>query len=209
MQSIIEKFPNLTTSQLEQIKALEALYRDLNSKVNVISRKDIDNLYEHHVLHSMFIRFILEFKYGAEILDLGTGGGFPGIPLAILYPDVHFTLVDGTKKKIGVAQEVIRTLGLTNIVAKHQRAEEIKQQKFDFVVCRAVASVDKLLAWSRPLLKQKQSHAIPNGLFTWKGGHPQKEVKLLPRHEYTEIFKLSEYTNNEYFNEKYIMYVQG
>lgn len=209
MQRIIDKFPSLTSSQLEQIKALDQLYRNLNSMVNVISRKDIDNLYEHHVLHSMFMRFILEFKDNAEILDLGTGGGFPGIPLAILYPNVNFTLVDGTKKKIGVAQEVISSLGLTNIVARQQRAEEIKGQKFDFVVCRAVASLDKLLAWSRPLLKDKQAHAIPNGLFTWKGGDPQKEVQLLPKHEYTEVFELSEYTDNEYFKEKYIMYVQG
>lgn len=209
MQTIITKFPNLTEDQSKQFHALDQLYRDLNSKVNVISRKDIDNLYSHHVLHSMFIHFILQFKDGAEILDLGTGGGFPGIPLAILYPNVKFTLVDGTKKKIGVAQEVIQTLGLKNIVAKHSRAEEIKNQKFDFVVCRAVATVDKLLAWSRPLLKQKQMHAIPNGLFTWKGGDPKKETKLIPRHEYTEVYPLTEYTEDEYFNEKYILYVQG
>lgn len=209
MQKIIEKFPNLTPEQLEQLEALDALYKDLNSKVNVISRKDIDNLYEHHVLHSMFIHFILDFKDGAEILDLGTGGGFPGIPLAILYPNVKFTLVDGTKKKIGVAQEVIHSLGLKNIIARHQRAEEIKNQKFDFVVCRAVASVDKLLTWSRRLLKSKQMHAMPNGLLTWKGGNPKKEIDLLPRHEYAEAFMLSDFTDNEYFKEKYILYVQG
>ena len=175
----------------------------------MISRKDIDNLYLHHVLHSMFIHFINEFKDGSDILDLGTGGGFPGIPLAILYPRVKFTLVDGTKKKIGVTQEVIRTLGLKNVVARQQRAEEIKGEKFDFVICRAVASIDKLLAWSRPLLKTEQQHGFPNGLFTWKGGDPIKEINLLPKHEYTESFPISDYSDDEYFKEKYIMYVQG
>lgn len=209
MQRIIKKFPSLNQQQIEQLKALDGLYRDLNSKVNVISRKDIDNLYLHHVLHSMFIHFINEFKDGSDILDLGTGGGFPGIPLAILYPRVKFTLVDGTKKKIGVTQEVIRTLGLKNVVARQQRAEEIKGEKFDFVICRAVASIDKLLAWSRPLLKTEQQHGFPNGLFTWKGGDPIKEINLLPKHEYTESFPISDYSDDEYFKEKYIMYVQG
>jgi 16S rRNA (guanine527-N7)-methyltransferase len=209
MQRIIKKFPSLNEQQIEQLKALDGLYRDLNSKVNVISRKDIDNLYLHHVLHSMFIHFINEFQDGSDILDLGTGGGFPGIPLAILYPRVKFTLVDGTKKKIGVAQEVINTLGLKNVVARQQRAEEIKNEKFDFVVCRAVASIDKLLSWSRPLLKTEHQHGFPNGLFAWKGGDPIKEINLLPKHEYTEAFPISDYSDDEYFKEKYIMYVQG
>lgn len=209
MQGIIKKFPSLNEEQIAQLEALDGLYRELNSKVNVISRKDIDNLYLHHVLHSMFIHFVNEFKDGSDILDLGTGGGFPGIPLAILYPRVKFTLVDGTKKKIGVAQEVIHTLGLKNVIARHQRAEEIKGQKFDFVICRAVASIDKLLAWSRPLLKTKQQHGYPNGLFTWKGGDPIKETNLLPKFEYTEVFPISDYSDHEYFKEKYIMYVQG
>ncbi|MGK0387304.1 MAG: 16S rRNA (guanine527-N7)-methyltransferase [Maribacter sp.] len=209
MQRIIKKFPDLDQQQIEQLEALDGLYRDLNSKVNVISRKDIDNLYLHHVLHSMFIHFVNEFQDGSDILDLGTGGGFPGIPLAILYPRVKFTLVDGTKKKIGVAQEVIHTLGLKNVVAIQQRAEEMKNQKFDFVICRAVASIDKLLAWSRPLLKTEQQHGFPNGLFAWKGGDPIKEINLLPKHEYTEAFPISDYSDDEYFKEKYIMYVQG
>lgn len=209
MLEILKKFPKLSDVQIEQIKALEGLYSELNEQVNVISRKDIDNLYTRHVLHSMLFHFIMNFKDGVEILDLGTGGGFPGIPLAILYPKVKFTIVDGTRKKIGVAQAVIKALELKNIVARHQRAEEIKNQKFDFVICRAVASVDKLLAWSRPLLKSEQKHGYPNGLFTWKGGDARKEIMLLPKHEYTEAFPLSDYTENEYFSEKYILYVQG
>ena len=209
MKEIIEKFPSLELRQKEQFSKLEALYKRLNASVNVISRKDINNLYTHHVLHSIFIHFIQNFKDGSEILDLGTGGGFPGIPLAILYPNVKFTIVDGTKKKIGIAKEVIKSLDLKNIEARHQRAEEIKNQKFDFVICRAVASVDKLLNWSRPLLKNNHQHGYPNGLFTWKGGDPKKEIKLLPKHEYTELFPLSDYTDNEYFEEKYILYVQG
>ncbi len=209
MQAILNTFPGLSEEQVHQLGQLKALYQDLNEKVNVISRKDIDNLYSRHVIHSMYSHFFITFKDGSEILDLGTGGGFPGVPLAILYPNVKFTLVDGTRKKIGVAQEVISALGLKNVVAKHQRAEEIKGQKFDFVVCRAVASVDKLLAWSRPLLKSKQTHGYPNGLLTWKGGDPKKETKLLPKHEYTEVFHISDYSNDEYFKEKYILYVQG
>ena len=209
MEIITRYFPSLTEKQIHQFSLLQNLYAEWNEKINVISRKDIDNLYTHHVLHSLFIRFVLEFKDGAEILDLGTGGGFPGIPLAILYPDVRFTLVDGTKKKIDVARAVIESLGLTNVVALHKRSEEIKNQKFDFVVCRAVASLDKLLAWSRPLLKEKQIHVYPNGLFTWKGGTPEKEINLLPPHEYTEVFNISDYSDNEYFKEKYILYVQG
>lgn len=209
MQEILDLFPKLSEIQKEQFAQLGDLYKDLNSKINVISRKDIDNIYKHHVLHSLWSDFIIRFKDGSDILDLGTGGGFPGIPLAILYPNVQFVLVDGTRKKITVAQEVIEKLELKNVVAKHQRAEEIKGQKFDFVVCRAVAPVDKLITWARPLLKNKQVHGYPNGLLTWKGGNAKKETGLLPKHEYTEVFPLSDYSNDEYFKEKYILYVQG
>lgn len=209
MDLIRKTFPHLGEEQVEQFTQLEKLYIDLNQKVNVISRKDIHNIYLHHVMHSMFIQFIIDFKPGSEVLDLGTGGGFPGIPLAILYPDVRFFLIDGTKKKIGVVEEVIHSLGLKNVRAKQVRAEELKNHKFDFIVSRAVASLDKLISWSRPLIKTKQQHAIPNGLFAWKGGNISKEIQSLPSREYIEKYPLTDYLDHEYYKEKYILYVQG
>ncbi len=209
MEKILQLLPQLSQQQVEQLEALKDLYTRMNEKVNVISRKDIDNIYDHHVLHSLFINNIISFTNGTDILDLGTGGGFPGIPMAIIYPDVRFLLVDGRGKKIMVVQEIIEELGLKNVTAKHIRAEEIKNRKFDYVVCRAVASIDKLISWSRPLLKNKQNNAIPNGIFAWKGGNVKKELELIPRHEYTETYPLKEYSNYEYYQEKYILYIQG
>ncbi|MGB1216979.1 MAG: 16S rRNA (guanine(527)-N(7))-methyltransferase RsmG [Saprospiraceae bacterium] len=210
MKEILDYLPNLTEEQTQQFEALEGLYRDLNMKVNVISRKDIDNLYKHHILHSLFIKDIVTFVPGAEILDLGCGGGFPGIPLAILFPEVHFTLVDGTRKKIGVVQEIVDAIGLKNVRAQHTRAEEIKTHKFDFIITRAVASLEKLINWSFKLIKKKQQHAIPNGLFAWKGTNTMgREIQELSRREFTDIFPLSDFTEEEYFDEKCIVYVQG
>ncbi len=209
MDELLTYLNGLTESQKNQFSLLGEIYKTLNSRVNVVSRKDIDNIYSRHILHSVFIQSFFDFKAGSEILDLGTGGGFPGIPLAILYPETTFMLIDGTRKKIGIVKEVAEELGLKNVQAKQVRAEELKSRKFDFVVSRAVASVDKLMAWSRPLLKTKQIHAIPNGLFTWKGGDPKKEIALLPKHEYTEVYPLRDITNDPFFEEKYIMYVQG
>ncbi len=209
MELFKSHFEHLQEKQLERLRQLKHIYKELNSSVNVISRKDIEFINTKHILHSLFIYNILQFKPNSHILDLGTGGGFPGIPLAILYPDVNFHLIDGTQKKIGVVQEISKQFRLKNVTSEHIRAEYVKNQKFDFVICRAVASLDKLLGWARPLLKQEQSHAIPNGLFTWKGGDPKKEIKLIGKHEYTEVYPLSKYTDIEYFEEKYIMYVQG
>ncbi len=210
MKEILDYLPNITAEQIRQFEKLDELYRDLNMKVNVISRKDIDNLYKHHVLHSLFIKDIVTFAPDAEILDLGCGGGFPGIPLAILYPDVRFTLVDGTRKKIGVVQEVADALGLKNVRAMHTRAEDIKTHKFDFIITRAVASLDKLINWSFKLIKKKQQHAIPNGLFAWKGtNRVEGEIQELPRREFTDIYPLSDFTEDGYFDEKCIVYVQG
>ncbi len=209
MQDILNLFPKISSEQIQQFEALIPLYKELNAKVNVISRKDIDNLASRHILHSLFIDFVQPFNAGSEILDLGTGGGFPGIPLGILYPEVQFHLVDGTRKKIGVVEEIVSQLSLKNVTYKHTRAEEIKGRKFDFVVCRAVASVDKLLNWSRPLLKKEHKHGTPNGLYTWKGGNPKKETSLIPKYEYSEVYPLLKYTNDEYFEEKFILYVQG
>ncbi len=209
LMDIIKKyFPQLTAQQIQQFEQLQPLYRDWNQKINVISRKDIDNLYERHVLHSLAIAKLYTFLSDAEILDLGTGGGFPGIPLAIFFPQTKFTLIDGTGKKIRVVNEVKTALGLTNVQAKQIRAEELKQQ-FDFVVSRAVTQLDVLVTWSFRLLKKKQQHANPNGLIALKGGKVHAEIKALPRKEYVEVDPISNFFEEEFFKEKYVVYVQG
>ncbi|HQU60614.1 MAG TPA: 16S rRNA (guanine(527)-N(7))-methyltransferase RsmG [Saprospiraceae bacterium] len=208
MEIILKYFPKLTESQRDQFAQLGPLFREWNDKINVISRKDIDNLYAHHILHSMALAKVITFKSGADILDLGTGGGLPGIPLAILFPETQFTLIDGTRKKILVVEEISQAIGLTNVKAQHIRAEEVKQ-RFDFVVSRAVASLDKLVEWSFPLIKKKQQHALPNGLLTLKGGDIKAEIKALARGSYAEIFQLSEFFKEEYYLEKFAIYVQA
>ncbi|MCB0570224.1 MAG: 16S rRNA (guanine(527)-N(7))-methyltransferase RsmG [Phaeodactylibacter sp.] len=208
MEIILKYFPKLTEVQQARFAQLEPLYREWNDKINVISRKDIDNLYTHHILHSLALAKVVSFKPGAEILDLGTGGGFPGIPLAILFPQARFTLIDGTRKKVLVVEEISRAIGLANVEALHIRAEEVKQ-RFDFVVSRAVASLDKLVAWSFPLIKQKQQHALPNGLLALKGGDVKSEIKALPRGSYTETHPLSKFFSEEYYLEKYAIYTQA
>jgi 16S rRNA (guanine527-N7)-methyltransferase len=208
MESILAYFPHLSARQREQLAALDALYREWNDKINVISRKDIDNLYLHHVLHSLAIARVLPFQAGARVLDLGTGGGFPGIPLAILFPETAFTLIDGTRKKIRVVEEVAQGLGLSNVAARHQRVEELKGRQFDFVVTRAVATLDKLAPWSMPLIRDEQQHALPNGLLALKGGHIRQEITALGRRAYTETYPISDFFSEEYFQEKYVVYVQ-
>lgn len=209
MELIRKYFPTLTTLQLEQLEQLDPLYTEWNAKINLISRKDIQNLYERHILHSMALAQVVEFNDGAAVLDLGTGGGFPGIPLAILFPAVQFTLIDGKGKKIMVVKEIATAIGLQNVVAKHVRAEELKGRKFDFVVSRAVASLDKLLPYTRRLLKKKQQHAYPNGLFALKGGAIQAEMEALENEEYIELFPLSELFEEAFYEEKFLVYVQG
>lgn len=205
---IIERyFNNLSEEQKEQFAKLGPLYQDWNQKINVISRKDIENLYPHHILHSTAIAKLVTFAPGAEILDLGTGGGLPGIPLAILFPETRFTLIDGTRKKITVVQSIIEELGLKNAKARHVRAEELKQH-FDFVICRAVASLDKLVEWSSRLLKSKEQHALPNGLITLKGGRLEEEIESLGTHAYAEMYPLTDFFDESYFEEKYVVYVQ-
>jgi 16S rRNA (guanine527-N7)-methyltransferase len=208
MDIITNYFTDFSEEQLNHLDQLMPLYQDWNAKINVISRKDIDALYLHHVLHSLSIVPYYSFRSGAKILDLGTGGGFPGIPLAIFYPDVDFTLIDGTKKKLKVVQAVVDDLGLKNVQVRHIRAEELKE-KFDMVVTRAVASAHKLLEWSRPLLKQKHMHAYPNGVIALKGGDIAAEMKELPRHEYFEYHAIKESFPEAYFDEKYVVYMQG
>lgn len=206
MIEIIKKyFPNLSDKQMEQFEMLDALYRDWNSKINVISRKDIDNLYEHHVLHSLGIAKEITFKAGSEILDFGTGGGFPGIPLAILFPEVKFKLIDGTGKKIRVATEVATALKLTNVVAEHKRGEEEKG-KYDFVVSRAVMPLPDLVKIIKKNISHKNQHnSLPNGLICLKGGNLQAETQ--PFKKIVSLTEIHDMFGEEWFKEKYLIYL--
>lgn len=204
MELIRKYFDNLTEDQIHKFEALDALYRDWNSKINVISRKDIDNLYEHHILHSLGIAEVIRFKPGTEVLDLGTGGGFPGIPLAIMFPEVHFHLVDSIGKKIRVCQEVATALGLKNVTTEWNRAENVKD-KYDFVVSRAVMPLTDLLKIIRKNISPKAQNAMPNGLICLKGGELEHEV--MPVKSHTEIINLSDYFEEEFFQSKKVVYV--
>lgn len=209
MDLILKYFPGITNLQKTHFEQLEHLYHDWNEKINVISRKDIDNLYTHHVLHSLAIAKVVTFKPNAAVLDIGTGGGFPGIPLAILFPETQFTLVDSIGKKIKVVKEVSDAIGLKNVIALHQRVEDFKKPQFDFAVTRAVAPLDKLYLWSSRLIKNKEQHVLPNGLIALKGGSLKEEIKALPRDSYTETYPLSDFFTEDYFQEKFAVYVQA
>ncbi len=200
---IIEDYFKLTERQAQQFAALDALYRDWNSKINVISRKDIDNIYEHHVLHSLAIAKLLPFQPGTTIMDVGTGGGFPGIPLAILFPECQFLLIDSIGKKIKVASEVANALGLTNVVCKQERAEEEKQ-KFDFVVSRAVMPLPDLVKLVRKNISNKHRNAVPNGLVVLKGGDLKNEIAPFKE---AEVTPCSNYFRGEWFVEKQVIYL--
>ena len=224
MQIILKYFSDFTPEQLKQFAALEPLYKEWNSKINVISRKDIDGLYEKHVLHSLAIAAAFQFEPGMEILDIGTGGGFPGIPLAIYFPEVKFHLADSIAKKLKVVDAITEHLELKNITTQHIRAEEIKNRKFNFVVSRAVAPLKDLWKWSKPLLKRshepvvRSSESIPDselrtlnselsppGLICLKGGDLTNEIHesgTRPR-----IIEIADLFNEEYFREKYLLYV--
>ena len=201
---IIEDYFKLTERQAQQFAALDALYRDWNSKINVISRKDIDNLYEHHVLHSLAIAKWISFMPGTTILDVGTGGGFPGIPLAILFPECQFTLVDSIGKKIKVASEIAKALGLTNVVCKQERVEEEKE-KFDFVVSRAVMPLPDLVKLVRKNISNKHRNAMPNGIIVLKGGDLKAE--LAPYIKTAEVTPCSEWFKGEWFETKQLIYL--
>lgn len=212
MEAILKYFSDFTQKQLEQFRALEQLYKEWNEKINVISRKDIDHLYERHVLHSLSIAAAFDFPAGAEVIDIGTGGGFPGVPLAIFFPEVRFHLVDSINKKLKVVEAVKDATGLSNLTTQHTRAEDIKGRKFDFAVSRAVAPLKDLWSWSKPLITSKKSehsdeeHFIAPGLICLKGGDLSQEIsdsRLRPRMlEITELFQ------EEYFKEKYVLYVR-
>ncbi len=205
MNIVYNYFPELTVQQRRQIDMLDGLYHEWNAKINVISRKDIDNLYEHHVLHSLAIAKALRFRDGTRILDLGCGGGFPGIPLAIMFPECQFKLIDGTKKKILVCNEVINTLGLTNAIAEQRRGEE-ETGLYDFVVSRAVMPLPDLVKIVRKNIDRKhQQNAMPNGIFCLKGGDLQSETR--PFRNIIECTELSRFFEEEWFKGKNIIYL--
>lgn len=204
MEHILKYFPNLTDTQKAQFEALGDLYTDWNSKINVISRKDIGNLYEHHVLHSLGIAKIISFRPGTQVMDLGTGGGFPGIPLAILFPEVSFHLIDSIGKKIKVTTEVANAVGLKNVTTRQCRAEEEKGL-FDFVVSRAVMPLNDLLKLVRKNIRKEQHNALPNGLICLKGGELQHEI--LPVKHQAMITELKDFFDEEYFKTKKVVYV--
>ena len=204
MEQILKYFPQLTAEQQRQLQMLDELYRDWNAKINVISRKDIDNLYEHHVLHSLAIAKMVNFRTGTKILDFGTGGGFPGIPLAILFPDCRFKLIDGTGKKIRVAQEVCQAIGLKNCQPEHLRGEEEKG-KYDFVVSRAVMPLPDLAKIVRKNMAKEQRNALPNGIICLKGGDLQAELQ--PFRHIVETAELSQWFSEEWFKEKFCIYL--
>ncbi|MBL7699335.1 MAG: 16S rRNA (guanine(527)-N(7))-methyltransferase RsmG [Chitinophagaceae bacterium] len=213
MELITHYFGDFTPKQLQQFVALDELYKNWNSKINVISRKDEDSLYEKHILHSLSIAAIFDFEKNMNVLDIGTGGGFPGIPLAIFFPEVQFYLADSIGKKIKVVQAVAEAVGLTNVSAHHTRVEEIKNKKFDVVVSRAVASLGDLWRWSKPLLKKRgegrgergEDVVVPNGLICLKGGDLAQEISdsgSKPR-----VMEVYEIFDREVFREKYVLYV--
>ncbi len=202
MEMLTKYFTDFTYTQLQQFAALKDLYKEWNEKINVISRKDMDNFYEHHVLHSLAIATQFEFKKGSEIMDLGSGGGFPGIPLAIFFPDTQFHLVDSINKKLKVASEIAAAINLQNLSTQHTRAEDIKNRKFDVVVSRAVAPLKDLWWWAKPLLKKGVS---PNGLICLKGGDLTKEIsesKCRPR-----VWEIEKIFTEAFFTEKFLLHV--
>lgn len=204
MEEILKAFPSLTATQIEQFQALLPLYKEWNEKINVISRKDIDNLYAHHVLHSLAIAQYIRWKPGTQILDFGTGGGFPGIPLAIMFPECNFKLIDGTGKKIKVVNAVAQAIGLKNVEAVHLRGEEEKG-KFDFVVSRAVMPLPDLVKIVRKNISTSQRNALPNGLICLKGGNLVAETQ--PFKNKVQLTPISQWFDNEWFNDKHLIYL--
>lgn len=204
MEIITRYFKNLSEEQQRQFQALDALYHDWNAKINVISRKDIDNLYEHHVLHSLAIAKALNFRPGTKVLDFGCGGGFPGVPLAIMFPEVQFRLIDGTGKKVRVAQEISDAIGLKNVDACHIRGEEEKGQ-YDFIVSRAVMPLPDLVKIVRKNISKRQQNSMPNGILCLKGGNLDAEL-----HNYRNVVEkteLSTFFTEEWFKEKFLIYL--
>lgn len=208
MDTILKYFPDLTPTQIDQLSQLGDLYADWNSKINVISRKDIENIYTRHVLHSMGLAKVFQFNDNSKVMDLGTGGGFPGIPMAILFPEVDFLLVDSIGKKVRVTQEVAQAVGLQNVRTQQIRAEELKEQ-FDFVITRAVAKLPQLMSWIRRAISNKHRHGTPNGLWALKGiDRATEEAKALGKDAYTEIYPMSDFFEEDFFETKCVVYAQ-
>jgi len=208
LELIHKYFPDLSDKQYAQFEKIGQLYREWNEKINVISRKDIDNLYLHHILHSLTIAKFIKFKDETKVLDLGTGGGFPAIPLAILFPKVQITAIDGTRKKITVVNEIKAGAEIENLTALHVRAEE-HRQKYEFVVTRAVAKIGKLREWTMHLIDtENQRHALPNGIIALKGGRVKDETGELSKRDYYETHPLPKLIYEPYYEEKYILYLQ-
>ena len=203
MEEILKQFPDLTDNQILQFQKLQLLYEDWNAKINVISRKDIDELYTRHVLHSLGIAKIIEFRPGYKIMDVGTGGGFPGIPLAILHPEVDFYLIDVIAKKIKVVNEVAAGLGLKNVKAEQKRAELVKQE-FDFIVSRAVTNMPDFVNWVDDKVSKKQNHELANGILYLKGGDLTEELKAFPK---ATEYNLSDFFKEEFFETKKVVHL--
>jgi 16S rRNA (guanine527-N7)-methyltransferase len=203
MDLISQNFPDLTVEQLAQYEKLEGLYKDWNSRINVISRKDIDSLYVKHVLHSLGIAKVQPFLPSAKVLDVGTGGGFPGIPLAIMFPETEFVLVDSIGKKIKVVEEVVLALGLKNVTAIHGRAEKVKGE-FDFIVSRAVTHMDDFVKWVRKKVRRKSRHQLKNGILYLKGGDLEEELKHFPS---AKLFDLTDYFDDTFFETKKVVHL--
>lgn len=204
MELIRKYFPQLSSNQITQFEALYPLYLEWNQKINVISRKDIDNLYLHHILHSLAIAEVIKFQPGTTILDVGTGGGFPGIPLAIMFPEANFVLIDSIGKKIKVGSEISIAIGLNNIKLNHLRVQDEKD-KYDFIVSRAVMPLTDLVKLIQKNVSKKQNNALPNGLICLKGGELQHEI--LPYKQIAEIYELSEFFEEEFYKTKKAVYV--
>lgn len=203
MEEILKQFPDLSENQIFQFQKLQDLYEDWNAKINVISRKDIDELYTRHVLHSLGIAKIIEFRPGSKIMDVGTGGGFPGIPLAILFPEVDFYLIDVIAKKIRVVNEVAAGLGLKNVKAEQKRAELVKQE-FDFIVSRAVTNMPDFVKWVDDKVSKKQNHELANGILYLKGGDLTEELKDFPK---ATQYNLSDFFTDEFFETKKVVHL--
>jgi 16S rRNA (guanine527-N7)-methyltransferase len=203
MEEILRQFPDLTDNQVLQFQKLQSLYEDWNAKINVISRKDIDELYTRHVLHSLGIAKIIEFRPGSKIMDVGTGGGFPGIPLAILFPEVDFYLIDVIAKKIKVVNEVASGLGLKNVKAEQKRAELVKQE-FDFIVSRAVTNMPDFVNWVDDKVSKKQNHELANGILYLKGGDLTEELAAFPK---ATEYNLSDFFKDEFFETKKVVHL--
>ncbi len=200
---ILKYFPELTDTQTRQFTAMAGLYQDWNQKINVVSRKDVDELYLRHILHSLGIAKVISFLPGSRVLDVGTGGGFPGIPLAVLFPETQFTLVDSIGKKIRVVKEVIDGLGLNNVNAVHSRVEEL-QGSFDFIVSRAVAAMPSFVRWVDGRIRQKSVHPLKNGILYLKGGDLTEELQGFSK---AHIYPLSEYFKEDFFDTKVVVHL--